>query len=113
MNSPISVIFFFVFFKKIIQNYNNKIKCDIVFFKKKTLTVFMIKSNIRYKVSKHITQKNSNRFFFKLDTNYNIKWNNFMFGFKKYCMFSSVYLNLNYFKFKKNIFLNKFLTFFC
>ena len=113
MNSPISIIFFFVFFKKILQNINNTIQCDIIFFKKKTLTVSMIKSNIRYKVSKHITQKNSNRFFLKIKTNYNIKYYNYLQIFQKYCVFSSVFLNLNYIEFKKITKLNKFLTFIC
>lgn len=100
----INFYFFICFCKKIL---NTKVLCfKFCFFKKNNYGISFIKSNFKYKVSKHLVSKYSNKFRIILLVNNFIVINNIFKIIKNFNFISTTYLNINYLKIK-NLFQNK------
>lgn len=103
-NGMNGLLFFMYMFKHIFGCYST---IKIHLFKKNKYNLCFIKSNIRYKVSKHLINRVTNRYNIVIQLNNNV--DGFFFGFKNLSSFSSVYINSNYCKIYK---INKYCRFF-
>lgn len=109
LNGTTSFFFFISLFYMI---FNSKDIIDIKFYKKNKYNLCFIKSNIRYKVSKHLVNRICNRYIITLSINSVSMNRDFITAFKFVSAFSSVYLNSNYVRIIKNQNMFNFLKFF-
>lgn len=100
-NNSLNLIYFSIFLKKTISLIDDSVVYKLKLFRKKTFNIFFIKSNIRYKISKHVLQKLSNRFLIELIFKETKNSNNTL--FKKFNLFSSSYMNANNVRISKKI----------
>ena len=97
--------YLFICFCKKILNIKN-LKFSFSFFKKNNCDLSFIKSNFKYKVSKHLVSKYSNKFRITLLVSNFIIVNNIFKIIKNFNLVSTTYLNINHLKIK-NLFKNK------
>jgi hypothetical protein len=95
-NNTTNIFFFYFFLKTILFEITKTFSSRITFLRKKNFNFFFIKYNIRYKISKHVLQKISNRFIIQFS--FNLLNNNIIFFFKKFNILSATYLNINFLK---------------
>jgi len=93
----------FFFFLLLLKNLNN-LNLKFILLRKKTKNINFIKSNIRYKVSKHLLQRSSNLIFLELSCLYlpNLDF----FFLKNFNLLSSCVFNLKRLVFTRRIKLN-------
>lgn len=108
-NGTTSFFFFISLFYRI---FGSKDMLDVKFYKKNKYNLCFIKSNIRYKVSKHLVNRICNRYIITLKINGTPRNMDFIVAFKFVAAFSSVYLNSNYIRIIKNQKMLNFLKFF-
>lgn len=96
----INVFFLLLLLKKI-----NGINFKFFLKKKNSCNINFIKSNIRYKVSKHLIQRTSNLLTFEVSSHFNKKIN--FFFLKNFNILSSGVFNLKNIKISKTVLLQK------